>query len=151
VRRRVLGWLLWWAVSWWGFLLLAGDWNEIEWVAAACVATVTATLAELAQAVSGVRVGVPLDRLRHLPAAVGMVFVDFALLAAALVRSLLRRQVVRGRFFARDFPAGDPPYDAWTVLVAGLSPNAYVIDLDPERGTVLVHDLVPNRASERPA
>jgi hypothetical protein len=37
------------------------------------------------------------------------------------------------------------------VLIAGWSPNAYVVDIDEESGTVLLHDLVPNRASEEPA
>ena len=35
-------------------------------------------------------------------------------------------------------------------LVASYSPNAYVVDLDPGTRQVLIHDLVPNRASEEP-
>jgi hypothetical protein len=37
------------------------------------------------------------------------------------------------------------------VLVAGYSPNAYVVDVDVDEGTVLLHDLVPWRRSEEPA
>jgi hypothetical protein len=35
--------------------------------------------------------------------------------------------------------------------MATYSPNAYVVDYDLERGTVLLHDLVPNEQSEAPA
>jgi hypothetical protein len=37
------------------------------------------------------------------------------------------------------------------VLLAGYSPNAYVVDIDPDEDVVLVHDLVPWRRSEEPA
>jgi hypothetical protein len=40
---------------------------------------------------------------------------------------------------------------AWTALAASYSPNAYVIDIEPETHRVLLHDLVPRRESERPA
>jgi len=85
-----------------------------------------------------------------------MVFVDFGIVVWALVASLLRRQVVRGAFRSHDFPAGsDDPGSAavraWAGLLATYSPNAYVVDLEPERGLSLVHDLVPYRASEKPA
>jgi hypothetical protein len=151
VARRAVAWALWWAALWWAFVFLAGDWNRIEWIAAACVATVGATLAKGARALAGVRLGVPLERLLHVPSALAMVFVDFGILVAALVRSLARREVVRGRFVAREYQPGGSPHDAWTVLVAGLSPNAYVVNVDDERGVVLLHDLVPNRNSEKPA
>jgi hypothetical protein len=62
---------------------------------------------------------------------------------------------VRGRFRARALAAGGEGPDAvarraWTVLLAGYSPNAYVVDLDPETQQVILHDLVPHRASEEP-
>lgn len=40
---------------------------------------------------------------------------------------------------------------AWTVLLSGYSPNAYVVDIDPETNEVLIHDLIPWRKSEEPA
>ena len=39
---------------------------------------------------------------------------------------------------------------AWAAWAAQFSPNAYVVEIDPERELVLVHDLVPNRPSEEP-
>ena len=40
---------------------------------------------------------------------------------------------------------------AWTALAASFSPNAYVVDIEPETESVLLHDLVPRRSSESPA
>lgn len=138
-------WVLWWIALWWLWMLLVGEWNRIEWVAAAGAATLGATLAELLRSSGRVRLGVPLERLRHLPAAFLQVFVDFGILAVALVRRS------EGRYLAREFAPGGGPFNAWTVWIAGLSPNAYVVDVDAERRTVLVHDLVPHRKSEEPA
>jgi hypothetical protein len=36
-------------------------------------------------------------------------------------------------------------------LVATWSPNCYVIDISPESGRRLLHDLRPHRASEQPS
>lgn len=86
-----------------------------------------------------------------------IVFADFGLVTYALVASLARRRVVRGRYLARDFAAGPKTtpegaaHRAWTVLLSGYSPNAYVVDIDPEENVVLLHDLIPWRRSEEPA
>jgi hypothetical protein len=144
VLRRLGAWTLWWVACWWSFQLLAGDWNRIEWIGGACVATVAATLAELVRWAAEVDGRPSLRPLRQLPSALGMVLVDFGLLVVALVR---RRS---GTYVARETETrGDE--QAATVLVAGLSPNAYVVELDAERRTVLIHDVVSNRSSERPA
>jgi len=86
-----------------------------------------------------------------------IVVADFGILMWALLRSLTQRRVVRGAFVTRSFDAGarttprGQAHRAWTVLVAGFSPNAYVIEIDEERSTVLLHDLVTWRRSEEPA
>jgi hypothetical protein len=84
------------------------------------------------------------------------VLVDFGVVTWALLASVARGRVVRGRLVSRQLEGGGVAprgagARAWTVLVATYSPNAYPIDVDPEAGTVLLHDLVPNRRSERPA
>jgi hypothetical protein len=147
VQRRIGAWVLWWIVCWWGFMLLAGDWNRIEWIGAACVATVGATLAELVRASGRVSPGISGPMLRKAPRALAQVPVDFWI----LTRALLTGQREPGRYIAREFAPRGRAGRAWTVLVAGWSPNAYVVDIDEERGTVLLHDLVPNRSSEEPA
>ncbi len=154
--RHVFAWLAAWAALFWLWLLLAGEWNRQEWIAAACAATVAATLGEIARTRAGVHPRVPWRWVAAAWTVPAMIFVDFGIVVWALVASLLRREVVRGAFRAHDFPAGgDDPESAavraWVGLVATYGANAYVVDLEPERGLSLVHDLVPYRASEKPA
>jgi hypothetical protein len=138
-------------------MLLVGDWNRIEWIAGACAAAVAAVIAERCRRATGVHPRVPLERLRAAAATPLIVFADFGIVTYALFRSLATRRVVRGRYLARPFEAGakttpaGAAFRAWTTLLAGYSPNAYVVDIDAERDLVLVHDLVPWRRSEEPA
>jgi hypothetical protein len=155
--RSALPWLLWFVAVFWLWLLLVGEWDRIELIAAACAAAVTATIAEPLRRSARVHLGVSVDVVRRSALVFPMVFVDFALLVAVLARSLAARSVVRGRYVRRSFDPGPKTTPrgaarrAWTVLLAGYSPNAYVVDVDVEGGTVLVHDLVPHRSSEEPA
>ena len=153
--RHVVPWLAWWLALFWLWFLLVGEWNREEVVAAAVAAVVAATLAELARVRTGFAVRLSPRDLRMLPPALGMVFVDFGILAWALLVSVARRRVVRGRFVSREVAgkrtaAGGVGPGAWTVLVSAYSPNAYVVDVDSDTGRVLLHDLVPRRASEEP-
>lgn len=149
--KRVLAWAAWWLPLFWLWLLLVGEWNREELVAAALAAAVAATLAELARVRTGFAARVPVRGVADLPQALGMVFVDFGILVRALVVSAARRRVVRGEFVARESAvAQNVGPRAWAVLLSSYSPNAYVVDLDPKTRRVLLHDLVPNRASEEP-
>jgi hypothetical protein len=153
----LLPWALWFVALFWLWMFLVGDWNRIEWIAGGCGAAVAATIAELLRRAARVELGVSADVLRASALVFPMVFVDFAILVAVLVRSLAARRVVRGRYVTRSFDPGPKTTPAgtarraWTVLLAGYSPNAYVVDVDVEGRTVLVHDLVPYRRSEEPA
>ena len=150
-------WICWWVGCFWLWMLLVGEWGWTVGGAGALVAIVAATLAERARRAAGVHPRVGLEPLRHGLSVPLIVFADFAVVMYALGASLWRRRVVRGRFMAREFSAGPKTtpegvaHRAWTVLVAGYSPNAYVVDIDPEENVVLVHDLVPWRRSEEPA
>jgi hypothetical protein len=78
------------------------------------------------------------------------IVVDFAIVALALVRR------ESGSFRAHEFPATgasstDVGIRAWTDYVANFSANALTVDIDREQALSLVHDLVLNRDSERPA
>jgi hypothetical protein len=74
-----------------------------------------------------------------------MVFVDFALVLRALA---IRR---RGAFrTTKTVVAGEERLRAWATYLATISPNAYVLDLDPEQGTALTHHLVPLQRSQEP-
>jgi hypothetical protein len=145
--RHVRGWIVWWLGCFWLWLLLVGEWNGTEVFAAAVAAAAAASLAELARSWIPGSWGVPASVLRSLPSLPLVVAEDFGILMAALARSLVRRDVVRGRYVERHTTADD----AWTELVATVSPNAYVVGIDPERRTILFHDLVPRPRSEEPA
>jgi multisubunit Na+/H+ antiporter MnhE subunit len=157
LRARLGAWTAWWFALFWLWLLLTGDWNRIELIGAACGAAVAATIAELVRASARQPLPVPLERFRTAAGLLPVVFADFGIVMWALVRSLVQRRVVRGAFITRNFDAGakttprGQAHRAWTVLLAGFSPNAYVIDIDPDRDTVLLHDLVTWRRSEEPA
>jgi hypothetical protein len=138
-------------------MLHVGTWDRIDAAAGAAVAVVAATIAERARRAAGVHPRVAVPVLRGSAMVPIVVFADFAIVTYALALSLARRRVVRGRFIARDSPAGakttpaGTAQRAWTVLLAGYSANAYVVDIDADENVVLVHDLVPWRRSEEPA
>lgn len=155
--RGAAAYAAWWIGLFWLWMLLVGSWDRIDLAAGAIVAAVAAAIAETARRASRVELSVPLEVVRAAASTPLTVFTDFGILVLALARSLARRRVVRGRYLARSFDPGPRTTTrgksrrAWTVLLGGYSPNAYVIDIDPERKLVLLHDLVPSRRSERPA
>jgi hypothetical protein len=149
--KHVFAWLAAWLAAFWLWLLLAGDWNRIEIIAAACGATVAATIAEIARSRAEVAPRIPLRWFARAWSVPHQIVVDFGIITVALARSLARRGVVRGRYRARPSPACEGPgIRAWAAWAAQFSPNAYVVEIDPELELVLVHDLVPNRPSEEP-
>jgi hypothetical protein len=150
--KHVFAWLPAWLAAFWLWLLLAGDWNRIELIAAACGATVAATIAEIGRTRAGVAPRIPLRWAGRAWSVPHQIVIDFWIITVALARSLVRRRVVRGEYRAHPFPAGEGAgVRAWAGWAAQFSPNAYVVEIDPERELVLVHDLVPNRPSEKPA
>jgi hypothetical protein len=143
--KHVAFWVGWWIALFWLWLLISGDWNRIEIIAAACAATIAASIAEVARARAGVAPRIPLRWVARAWTVPHQIVVDFGLITVALVR---RRE---GVFRSHPFPAAGEGQGAraWAVWAANFSPNAYVIDADDER--VLFHDLIPNRGSEEPA
>lgn len=157
-RLRLLRtFLAWWAAAFGLALLLFGSWSALELMAcggigfaAAVAGTVTAEVAPLRYR----------GRIRWLRLAASVpvrTVVDFGILTRELVRALATRRVPEGVFRAKPYDAGRPsgPLSAgWRAFVgaaAGFSPNAYVVEIDPERQQILVHDLVPSERSEAPA
>jgi len=144
--KHVLAWLVWWAALFWLWLLLVGKWNREQVVAAAIAGAIAAAAGEFARTRTGFSAPLPLRVLADVPAAFGMVVVDFGILVWALGASLARRRVVRGELVTRELPRER----VWPILLATLSPNAFVVDVDPDERSVLLHDLVPYRKSEKP-
>jgi len=154
--RHLRAWLILWVALFLAWLLFSGDVNRIEVIAAACAATVAATIGEIARTQAGIRAAVPLRLVVPMLRALVQVVPDFGYLVWALVSSILRREVVRGQTKRRAFhDVGDDPRSVGARAVAlwsaNFSPNALAIDIDRERHESIVHDLIVNRASERPA
>jgi hypothetical protein len=146
--KHIRSWIAFFVVLWWLWLLLVGEWNHYEWIAATAAAAVAATIGEIARTAAGVRARIPFAWLRRGWSALLVVFSDFAIVMLALFRR------PTGTFTRHAAPAdGDSPeavgIRVWANLLADYSPNAYVIEL--EHGEALLHDLVPRRKSEEPA
>jgi multisubunit Na+/H+ antiporter MnhE subunit len=157
VKKRARAWVLWWLGCFGFWLILVADWSGVNAVAGACIAAVAATISERARAAARFEAPASWSTLRnaaHVPLAI---LVDFVVLSLALARSVVRREVVRGEYVTRAVDPGTKTTPAggarraWLALLSGYSPNAYLIDVDPDRRTALLHDLVPRRSSEKPA
>src|SRR5579862_8748936 len=74
-----------WVSLWWVWMLLVGEWNHYEWIAATGAATVATTIGSLAWRAAAVRVRVPSAWLRRGWSALLVVFSDFAIVMWALV------------------------------------------------------------------
>jgi hypothetical protein len=140
-----------WLAVFWLWLLLAGEWNRTEWIAAALAATLTTLIAWLVRRVSRLRVRIPAADVAAAWSLPGVILLDFA----AVMRGLATRR--RGVYVTRTMRAlrdGSAPRRfgsrAWRAYATCVPPNAYVVDLDEEQTTVLLHDLVVLRKSEEP-
>lgn len=153
--RTIATWVVWWIALFWVWLAYQGEWNRIEWVAAAGAATLGASLASAVAARGLLRFRIPWRAIGDAKNVPLQIVLDFGIVSLALVRRLRGRQVA-GTFVVRSYPsagrgaeaAGDR---AWRGTLATLSPNAYVVDIDPGSHVVLIHDLVPHPPSEAPA
>ena len=141
--KHVAAFLLWFAVLWWLWQALVGVWDHYDWLFAAGGALVASAIGELAAIRTSGRAPLPLAVLASAPSALGMVFVDFAIVMYALVRR--RTGVVRETRF--EHPDTEP-FRAWATIVADWSPNAFVIDVGDGRS--VTHHLIPNDPSQSP-
>ena len=138
-------------------LLLLGVWDRLDLMGAVAVGFAAAAAATVVARVDQSRFAFRLGWLRLAASVPHRTVVDFGILTRELARALVRREPRRGVFRAKPFDAGQPAggsgagWRAFIGVAAGYSPNAYVVELDPERRQVLVHDLVPDERSEAPA
>lgn len=137
--------LLFFLTLWWLWQLLAGEWSRDEWIAGAGAAAIAATLGEIVRSRAHAGAAMPSAILRSVPSAVAMVFVDFAL----ILRGLATRS--EGVFLTNETAVARPERQrAWAEYIATLSPNAYVLEIDPETRRALTHHLVPLQKSQDP-
>jgi hypothetical protein len=142
--KHVAAFLVSWITLWWLWQLLVGEWGRYEWVAAAAAAVVAAAVAELAASRAAAHAAFPWSIVTSVPAALGMVFVDFV----TVLRVLPTRRVGVFRTTKFEYP-DDEAHRAWAMVVADYSPNAYVVDIGG--GESVTHHLVPRQASQEPA
>lgn len=142
--KHVAPFLLFFVTLWWLWQLLTGEWSRYEWIAGAAAAAIASVLAEIAVARTDGRAPVPAAMLKSVPSALGMVFVDFAIVMAALVRR--RRGVMRKSAF--EHPDTER-FRAWATVAGDWSPNAYIVDITD--GLTTSHHLVEHEPSQRPA
>jgi multisubunit Na+/H+ antiporter MnhE subunit len=148
--RSVGGWLLRWAALAALWLAFTDTHVEPELIAGAVAAAIGATLSGLV-----VRPGRPktvergLSTLRLGPRLLRpgvRLVVDSGLLAVVLWRRVVLRQPVRGSFRAVRYRPGPERRSAagrtLTEIWGSVTPNRYVVGIDEEEGTLLVHELV---------
>jgi len=132
-------------------MLLVGEWNHVEWIAATAAAVVATAVFELMRVRVNAVARVPAAWIRRAAGVPRQIFVDFGIITLTLLRTRERGVYRAHSFEATGDGADDVGARAWADWVANFSPNAVALDIDREQGLSLVHDLVPNRASEKPA
>jgi Na+/H+ ion antiporter subunit len=146
-RRRVRGWLAWFAVLNVLWLMLISAWVVEEELLGLFASAVGATAAEAVreQGLVGFRPRARwLWRLRVLPARAVR---ESVFVLAALAGQVAGRGPVKGRFrlVPVTLPAdSDEAAAKGALLIAGESfaPNTYVLAIDDDKGLMLVHELV---------
>jgi multisubunit Na+/H+ antiporter MnhE subunit len=131
------------------WLLLVDTVRSDELVVGALAAAVGATVATLVLRRGYVRFSPRAAWLSETPYVIRDVFVDCALLGGALWRRTVRRERVRGESIRVPFHHGDDESGrdgarrALVNFAVSMTPNSYVVDIDPEGDSLLVHRLVP--------
>jgi multisubunit Na+/H+ antiporter MnhE subunit len=141
-------WLSWWA-------LLAGLWLALvdtvvvpELVVGAIAAAIAATGAVVVRGQRRLLLRPRAAWARFAFAPLGRTVTDLVPLAVALWRRGILRRDERGALVEVPYAAvGDDPYDAahrvFTEALGSLAPNTLVVDIERDRRTMVVHELVP--------
>jgi multisubunit Na+/H+ antiporter MnhE subunit len=140
---RLGTWAAFWVVLFPFWLLYEGEWDRTEVVAGAAAAAIGATAATVAVEVALPRHRFELALLLRLAKVPWAVVHEFALITMFLVRHPRGSgQFQRYELSSRNDPTGRARR-AFITLVAALSPNSYILDIDPATGEVLAHTLKP--------
>jgi multisubunit Na+/H+ antiporter MnhE subunit len=144
----VATWLAWWGVLVVVWLLLVETLQPDELAVGGVAAAIAATAAAAVHRRGYIRFSPRVAWLRETPWIIGSAIVDCGLLGAALWRRIVRRQPVHGATFRVPFHHGgdngrDGARRALVNFAVSFTPNSYVVDIDPEGDSLLVHQLVP--------
>jgi len=129
------------------WLLLVDTIDPEELAAGAVAAALAATVATTVHRRGYIRFQPRLRWLRHTPALLWNVLVDCRLLGVALWQRVVLRRPVTGTTVRVPFEHGgdtgrDGARRALVNFAISLTPNSYVIDIDPEAHSLLIHQLV---------
>ena len=136
--RKVVGIVVSWAVLLGLWQLYVGQTTTQSTIAGAIAAALAAGAAVLLVRVGLFRFGLDPRRLRPAATLPWRLVRDFALVTLALTRGR-----PGGAFREVDVPARTAGDRALVGLLGSIAPNAYVVDVDRDRGAALVHELDP--------
>jgi multisubunit Na+/H+ antiporter MnhE subunit len=131
-----------WAVLFGLWQLYVGQTTTQTTIAGAIAAALATAAAALLARVGLYRFGLGARRLRRAATLPWDVVRDFALVTVALTRGR-----PAGAFREVRVPARTAGDRALAGLLGSIAPNAYVVDVDRDRGAALVHELDPRGGS----
>ena len=144
--------LLWWAAlfGWW--IVLVGTNAGLELIAGACAALLGALSALALRRRGQLRYRVEGGWLLNLVRVPWRVAYELGVVFGALAMHLVGRRRITSRYRAFELPiAGNDPASrgrrALAAAADAISPNTLPVDVDPESGVALRHELDPRRAS----
>jgi multisubunit Na+/H+ antiporter MnhE subunit len=142
-------WLAWWAALAVVWLLLVDTLDSEELLVGAVAASIAATVAVAVHRRGYIRFWPRAVWLLETPYVVRDVIVDCGRLAGALWRRLVGDKQVHGDTIRVPFHHGgdngrDGARRALVNFAVSLTPNTYVVDIDPESDSLLIHQLVPD-------
>jgi hypothetical protein len=145
--RRLVAWFSWFAILVVVWLLLVGVIQDVEIIAGVCAAAIGATTVEVVRSQGLLSYRVEPRWLARGARQLLHVVPQFCAVLGVIFRPR------RGVFRTLEFPTGgeramDQGRRAWAGLVGSLAPGRLVVDLNPETGEVLVHDLGAGSADE---
>ena len=149
-RRVVTAWLAVWVACFVLWLLLTSTVDRTELLTGAGAAAIAATTFEVIREHGAPRARPRWSWMKPAPIIPVLVIRDTVLVFAELVRQLRGGRRRPGRLLAVPIPdVGDQAErnarHLFVTVGVSLSPNTYVIGFEPERGEMLVHQLVPTR------
>lgn len=145
--------VLWWLALGGFWILLVGTNSGLEEVAAACAATLGTGLALAIRRQRLLNFSFEPRCLARTLKVPWNVVRELGIVLWALALHIARVRPVASAYRAIPFPAGradavSAGRRAVASLADAISPNAYPVDMDDERGLVLRHELDPRHASD---
>jgi multisubunit Na+/H+ antiporter MnhE subunit len=150
LTSRAKFFVAWWAALMGAWLLFTESLALAELLGGVVASAVAATLAEAVREQGYVRFAPRGRWVNHIPRVGAQILVDCWILGRALVTQLRGRRQIRGVMYRVPIRYGDQGSEASARrallnFAVSITPNSYVVDLDEETSTALVHQLVPDR------